>query len=84
MYTLKEKMSPNRLWMTQNLGHESNQHGFRNFTDMKGMLRMIAEKILGTASPDRSRRMLVYRKVISGGGETHTHKEILTQNYTGV
>ena len=64
--------------MTQNLGHESNQHWFRNFTDMKGMLRMIAEKILGIASPDRSRRMVVHRMVISGGKtHTHTHKEIL-------
>ena len=64
--------------MTQNLGHESNQHWFRNFTDMKGMLRMIAEKILGIASPDRSRRMVVHRMVISGGN-THTHTHIHTQ-----
>ena len=34
-----------------------------------------AEKILGIASPDRSRRMVVHRKVISGGKHTHTHTE---------
>ena len=64
--------------MTQNLGHESNQHWFRNFTYMKGTIRMIAEKILGIASLDRSRRMVVHKKVISGGKHTHTH----THTYT--
>ena len=61
------------------MGHESNQHCFRNFTDVKGMLRMIAEKNLGIASPDRSGRMVVYREAISG-----EHKGLLIQNYTGV
>lgn len=61
------------------MGHESNQHWFRNFTDVKEMLRMIAEKNLGIASPDRSGWMVVYRKAISG-----ENKEILAQNHTGV
>ena len=47
------------------MGHESNQHCFRNFTDVKGMLRMIVEKNLGIVSPDRSGRMVVYREAIS-------------------